>query len=179
MRQRMLEIEHDRYKDTEWALELKKYPTPNSLAEAISSEDVAVAEEAKTIFLTSEIGAQKRLAEWFLSKLYESAGEERESYFNRIAAILTTSNLNDEFVQMTKTLQLPDRVIHQEKSNTMGLDCGTGGKLAADAPGCEKSEEMLSALAQKNAEALLVNDYALLKEFYDRGLLKTEDIRQT
>jgi hypothetical protein len=176
MRKRMLEKQHDRYKVEPWADTLAKYPTPSDLAEAISSADPQEAKEAQQLFLHSEVGAQKRLGGWFLNRLITSSGQELEDHFNSIVAIMTTPDLDADFIELTKTLGLPQRVAPKEKQlekfNTLRADC----KEKPDGPGC--GEGKLSELAQKNAVGMLEEDYALLKEFHKRGLLKKLDIRQ-
>jgi hypothetical protein len=144
------------------AVLLQQFPTPNDLAEALSNESNPERQMvAKRAFLDSEIGAQKRLASWFLKLLFESNPEQQEGLLNSIVAVLTTENLNADFVALTKMLGLPDRVPVKslERFNTM--------------PESERGmHDHLSEVAKQNAEQLLADDYGLLKLLHDHGVLR-------
>lgn len=161
MRKRMLEKEYSRYSKEPWARELDEFPTPSALAEAVSSDDAAVAAKAKHIFMHSEIGAQKRLASWYLSKLAYADEKLRANMLNRIAFVATTTNLNKDFSDLVKFLQLPDRIgNHEELEQHNAM------------PTAQQSHAELSEVGAVNAEKLLSEDYKLLGILHDAGLIK-------
>lgn len=161
MRKRMLAAEPDRYGKEPWSQELVEFPTPNDLAEALSSSNEGIQAKAKHIFMQSEIGAQKRLASWYLSMLAYSDEKQRANLLNRIVFVATTTHLNQDFVGLVKALGLPDRVTNHEEleqHNAMPLT--------------QRNHVDLSELGAANAEKMLSEDYLLLGVLHDAGLIK-------
>lgn len=156
MRQRQFEENPTRYSRVRD--DLAMFPAPNDLAEALSSQDAARQAKAKHVFGSSDLGAPKRLASYYLDAL--TAGRKDEM-LKRIVFVGSTANLSNDVVAFAEKAKLPARGGGDfEKLNAM--------------PKSQSGVLKLSKLGLKNVETILAADYAVLNSLYKAGLIPQE-----
>lgn len=161
-RKRQAEEDVVRYGSTSWGQALKDFPTPTSLAEALSSTNGTHQEVARHLF-QGEIGANKRLGKHYLHRLLGPA-KEREMMLNRIVFVGATTSLNEDFYKYSKLVGLP---VERLGAGTQG-----GGLEQHNArPQSQKKLAELSELGKRNAEAELSEDYKVLQILNAAGLI--------
>ena len=168
-RKRQAEQEPERYGITAWGKVLQHiFPTPTSLAEALSSPNATHQKFAEKMF-RSEIGANKRLGRHYLNMLLHQ--ESQQSILNRIVYVGGTTSLNEDFASYAKLVGLP---VERLGGGSKGGDL----EVHNVKPKSQDSLAQLSELAKRNAEAALEEDYEVLQILHDAGLI-TETCKGT
>lgn len=143
-------VRYERVRDA-----LAAYPTPNHLAEALSSSDPEKAKHAWKTFHTSDIGVPKKLSEHYLARLSD---QRREQFLKRLVFVGATSSLADDFMAYVVKVGLPLRgSTHFQKLNAM--------------PQEQSKELQLSSLGLKNVEKELAQEYTLLNTLHTAGYI--------
>ena len=137
----------------------EKYPTPNHLAEALSSADPDVKVHAVHTFHSSDAGVPKKLSKYYLPLLFDE--QTREEYMKRVVFVGATSLLGQDITTFAKKVGLPPRgTDHFEKLNAM--------------PKEQRKELYLSRDGLKNVEKELEQEYEMLNILFVNGLIKHE-----